>query len=97
MTWHDFFSAAFGLAAALAAVNAARLSGKASRISIQNPIASISDVPELHILSTQVAFNESSRFNKSAARWAWGAALCSVIASILAFPTPSHAAGATVK
>jgi hypothetical protein len=61
MTRYLSIAAAFlGLAAAIIA---AAYWWKASRVSIRNSAASISDVPELYIQSTQVAFNESSRLN----------------------------------
>jgi hypothetical protein len=55
---------------------------KASRVGILNTEASISDVPELYILSTQVAFNESSRLNCRAAVWTGAAAVLSAAASV---------------
>jgi hypothetical protein len=71
--------AILGLAAAIVAAIYWR---KASRVSIPNPVASISDVPELHILGTQVAFNESSRLNSRAAIWTGVAAILSAAASV---------------
>ncbi|MBB5053475.1 hypothetical protein HNQ36_003475 [Afipia massiliensis] len=57
---------------------------KASRVDIPHTAAaSISDVPELYILNTQVAFNESSRLNCRAAVWTGLAAVLSAIASVL--------------
>jgi hypothetical protein len=55
---------------------------RASRVDIPASTASISDVPELHILGTQVAFNESSRLNQVAAIWTGAAALLSSAASV---------------
>jgi hypothetical protein len=54
-----------------------------SRVDIPPTAASISDVPEQYILSTQVAFNESSRLNSRAAIWTGIAAVFSAIASVL--------------
>ena len=72
--------AALGLAAAIIA---AVYWWKASSVSIPNSVASISDVQELYILGTAVAFNESSRFNSRAAIWTGVAAILSATASVL--------------
>lgn len=72
--------ALLGLAAAIVA---AIYWWKASRVPIPPTVASISDVPELHIMGTQVAFNESSRLNSRAAIWTGMAAVLSAVASIL--------------
>jgi hypothetical protein len=72
--------AALGLAAAIIA---AVYWWKASRVSIPNPVASISDVQELYILGTQIAFNESSRLNSRAAIWTGAVAILSATASVL--------------
>lgn len=78
-----------GLAIALAvaglatAIIAAGYWWKASRVTIPDTAASISDVPELHILGTQVAFSESSRLNSRAAVWTGVAAVLSGAASVL--------------
>jgi hypothetical protein len=53
------FAIALAITGLMAAIVAASYWWRASRIAILNSAASISDVPELHILSTQVAFNES--------------------------------------
>jgi hypothetical protein len=75
-----FVSALIGLAAAIVA---AIYWWSASRVAIPPTVVSISDVPELHILGTQVAYNESSRLNSRAAVWTGIAALFSAIASVL--------------
>ena len=67
----------------VAAIVAARYWWKASRVDIPRTAASISDVPEQYILSTQVAFNESSRLNSRAAIWTGIAAVLSAMASVL--------------
>jgi hypothetical protein len=67
----------------IAAIIAATYWWKASKTGISDPAASISDVPELHILSTQVAFYESSRLNSRAAIWTGFAAMLSAVASVL--------------
>jgi hypothetical protein len=72
--------AILGLAAAIIA---ARYWWKASRVAIPYTVASISDVPEAHILGTQVAFNESSRLNSRAAIWTGLAAVLSAAASVV--------------
>ena len=66
-----------------AAIVAARYWWKASRAGIPETNISISDVPETHILGTQVAFNESSRLNSIAAIWTGAAAVLSAAASVL--------------
>lgn len=63
--------------AAIASFYAAYLWWKASRVPIEQPSGSISDVPELHLLSTQVSYYEGSRLNARAAFWAGLAALFS--------------------
>jgi hypothetical protein len=65
------------------ALIAARYWLKASKTYIDNPVASISDVPELHIHSTQVAFNKASQLNSVAAIWTGTAAVFSAVASVL--------------
>lgn len=72
--------AALGL---VEAIVAAAYWFKASKTYIPDSVASISDVPELHIYSTQVAFNESSRLNSIAAIWTGVAAIFSATASVL--------------
>ncbi|MHC2585889.1 hypothetical protein ACVI1J_010436 [Bradyrhizobium diazoefficiens] len=72
--------AGLGLAAAIVA---AAYWWKASRVNISHVSASISDVPEQYILSTQVAFHESSHLNSRAAIWTGAAAILSAVASIL--------------
>ena len=64
------------------AIYAAWLWWKASRVAIREPQASISDVPELHIYSTQVAYNEASELNARAAFWTGIAAVCSALGSV---------------
>jgi hypothetical protein len=81
MTTFKVLAIAFAVLAA--AIVAAIYWWKASRISIPNSAASISDAPELHILGTQVAYNESSRLNSRAAIWTGAAAVLSATASVL--------------
>lgn len=71
--------AALGLAAAIVT---AVYWWKASRVGIPQAMVSISDVPELYILSIHVAFNESSRLNSWAAVWTGAAAVLSSAAPI---------------
>jgi hypothetical protein len=73
----------FALAGLGAAIAAAFYWWKASRVPIQYPAASISDVPELHIMSGQVAFHESSRLNSRAAVLTGVAAVLSAVGSVL--------------
>ena len=72
--------ASLGLAAAIVA---AAYWWRASRVHIPETAASISDVPEQYILSTQVAYNESSRLNSVAAVWTGIAAILSALGSVL--------------
>jgi hypothetical protein len=51
-------------------------------VQIAESTASISDVPELHILGGKVAFNESSRLNSHAAIWTGISALLNAIATV---------------
>lgn len=76
------FTVSFALAGLGAALIAAIYWRRASRVDITHTAASISDVPEQYILSTQVAFNESSRLNSRAAVWTGVAAVLSAIASV---------------
>lgn len=66
----------------IASTVAARYWWRASRVTIAETVASITDVPELHIMGTQVAFNESARLNQIAAIWTGVAALLSSVASV---------------
>ncbi len=66
-----------------AAIVAAIYWWKASRVDIACSAASITDMSELYILNTQVAFNESSRLNSRAAIWTGVAAILSAMASVL--------------
>ena len=50
---------------------------------IPNPVAPISDVPEIHIFGTQAAFNESAQLNSRAAIWTGVAAILIATASVL--------------
>jgi hypothetical protein len=80
-----YLSIAAALLGLAAAIIAAAYWWKASRVAIRNSTASISDVPELYIQSTQVAFNESSRLNAYAAVWTGIAAVLSAGAAVLGF------------
>jgi hypothetical protein len=72
--------ACFGL---VAAIVAASYWWRASRVEIPQSSASITDVPALYIMSTQVAFNESSRLNSIASVWTGAAAILSAAASVV--------------
>jgi hypothetical protein len=67
----------------MGAITAATFWWKASIKGVPDPGVSISDDPEMHIISTQVAFNESSRLNGIAAYWTGVAAILSATASVL--------------
>jgi len=73
----------FALLGFIAAVVAAFYWWKASTTDSPEPVASISDASELHILGNQVAFNESSRLNSVAARWTGVAAVLNATSSVL--------------
>jgi hypothetical protein len=73
----------FAVAGLGAAIVAAIYWWKASRVPIQTAAASISDVPELHIMSGHTAFYESSQLNSRAAIFTGIAAVLSAIGSVL--------------
>jgi hypothetical protein len=77
------FAILFAVAGLVTAMFAAFYWWKASRIPIQSTAASITDAPELHIMSGHVAFHESSRFNSTAAVLTGIAAVLSAIGSVL--------------
>ena len=77
------FAIAFAVAGFGTAVAAAFYWLKASRVPIEIPTASISDVPELHVMSGHVAFYESSRLNSRAAVLTGIAAVLSAVGSVL--------------
>lgn len=77
------FAVAMALVGLAAAIVAATYWWKASRVTVPDPVASISDVPELHILGTQAAFAESSRLNGRAAVWTGIAAVLSAAAAVI--------------
>jgi hypothetical protein len=80
MSTIHYSAVAFAVAGLVVAIVAAVYWWKTSRVAIVHTAASISDVPELYILSGQVAFNESSRLNSPAAVWTGVAAILSAIA-----------------
>jgi hypothetical protein len=59
MTVMHILAILFSAAGLLAAIEAAYYSWKASRVTIETPAASISDVPQLHNMSGDIAFNRS--------------------------------------
>lgn len=65
------------------AITAAIYWRKASRVSAVHTAASPSDVPELYILSNEVAFNESSRLNVKAALWTGASAILNAVATVV--------------
>ena len=83
MTVMHILAILFSVAGLLAAIAAAYYWWKASRVAIQTPTASISDVPQLHIMSGDIAFNRSSTLNARAALLTGMAAVLSAIGSVL--------------
>jgi hypothetical protein len=83
MTILKFLAIGFAFLGLGSAVTAAVYWWKASRVGIPHTVVSISDLPEAHILGTQVAFNESARLNNRAAVWTGASAILSAIASVL--------------
>jgi hypothetical protein len=83
MTTLKFLAVVFALFGLAAAIVAAGYWWRASRVGIAQSNTSISDVPELYTMSTQVAFNESSRLNSIAAIWTGVAAVLSAAASVM--------------
>jgi hypothetical protein len=73
----------FAFAGLGTAIAAAIYWWKASRVPIQHPAASISDAPELHIMSGHGAFYESSQLNSRAAVLTGVAAVLSAAGSVL--------------
>ena len=78
-----WFAIIFALAGLGTAIAAAVFWWRASRVPIQPPTASISDVPELHIMSGHVAFHESAQLNSTAAVLTGVAAVLSAVGSVL--------------
>jgi len=65
-------------------------SSQQDAVLVESPTPSIDDAPQVHQLSTQVnvfklqaALSESSRLNKTAAKWSALAAACATITAIL--------------
>jgi hypothetical protein len=83
MTITHTLAIVFALAGLGTAIAAAVYWRWASKVSIGEPEASISDVSELYIMSGHVAFNESSRLNSAAATLTGIAAVLSAIGSVL--------------
>jgi hypothetical protein len=73
----------FAVAGLGCAIAAAVYWWKASRVSIRTTTASISDVPELHIMSGHTAYYESSQLNSTAAVLTGIAAILSALGSVL--------------
>ncbi|MBV8917299.1 hypothetical protein [Bradyrhizobium sp.] len=83
MSVSHWLAVIFALAGLGTAIGAAVYWWKASRVPIHEPTASISDVPQLHIMSAQVAFYESSQLNSKAAVLTGIAAVLSAVGSVL--------------
>lgn len=79
----QFIAIGLAILGLVSAIIAAAYWWRASCVSIPQTAASISDVPALYILSTQVAFNELSRLNSYAAVWTGVASILSASASVL--------------
>jgi hypothetical protein len=82
MTGRHAFAILFAGAGLVTAMAAAFYWWKASRILIEPTAVSITDMPELHIMSGHVAFYESSRLNSTAAALTGVAAVLSAIGSV---------------
>ena len=65
MTITHALAIVFALAGLGTAIAAAFYWRRASQVPVHEPKASISDVPELHIMSGHVAFYESSQLNST--------------------------------
>ena len=72
------------IAGLTSAIVAARYWLHASREYPSDLVQSISDVPELHILNTQVSIGKAGALNAKAAIWTGVAAILSAISSIIA-------------
>jgi hypothetical protein len=83
MTVTHALAIVFALAGLGTAIAAAFYWRRASQVPVHEPKASISDVPELHIMSGHVAFYESSQLNSTAAALTGIAAVLSAIGSVL--------------
>lgn len=83
MTLTHTLAILFTFAGLITAVAAAWYWRLASHVYVPEPKASISDVPELHIMSGQVAAYESSKLNSTAATLTGLAAILSGIGSVL--------------
>jgi len=73
----------FSVAGLSAAITAAVYWLRASRVTIHRTNVSNSDAPQLHIMNGDVAFNESSRLNSTAAVLTGIAAVLSGIGSVM--------------
>lgn len=72
------------LAALGTALRAAHLWFRASNVITPNPpVASISDVPEMFIMATQVAANEAAMLNARAAWWTGVASVLSALSAVV--------------
>jgi hypothetical protein len=73
----------FSLAGLASALAAARYWYLASREYPSEPVQSISDVPELHILNTKVSMGKAGALNAKAAIWTGAAAVLSALGSVI--------------
>jgi hypothetical protein len=81
--WHVIVSVVLAVATLGTSLMAAWYWLKSSRVDIGDVrLPSVSDVPEAHILQTQVAIIQSSRLNAIAAKWTGAAAVLGAITAI---------------
>jgi hypothetical protein len=81
--WHIIVSVALAIATFGTSLTAAWYWLKSSRVDIgDESLPSASDVPEAHILETQVAIMQSSRPNAVAAKWTGAAAVLGAMTAI---------------
>jgi hypothetical protein len=83
MTITHMLAIVFAFAGLGTAIAAAIFWRRASHVPVNEPLASISDVPALHIMSGHVAFYESSQLNSTAATLTGIAAVLSAVGSVL--------------
>jgi hypothetical protein len=73
----------FALAGLVCAIVAAIYWFRASKEYPSEPVQSIGDAPELHILNTQVSIGKAGALNAKAARWTGAAAILSALGSVI--------------
>jgi hypothetical protein len=88
MTVMHVLAILFSVAGITTAITGAVYWLRASRVTIHRTNVSDSDAPQLHIMNGDVAFNESSRLNSTAAVLTGIAAALSGIGSVMGVPLP---------